>query len=130
MIRVVLDTNIIVSALMSSLGNPARVLALYLDEKFQIYYSDEILAEYEDVLSRPALNIEPEKKNRFIMILRETGTLIEPATSAVTLPDESDRVFYDTAKESDAILITGNIKHYPEESFIMTPRQFLEAHGL
>jgi len=43
----------------------------------------------------------------------------------ISLPDESDRIFYDTACESKAILITGNKKHYPDEEFIMTPADFL-----
>ena len=66
MMRVVLDTNVIVSALMSSLGNPAKILTLLFNEEIQIYYSGDILAEYEDVLSRPALKINPKKIKRFL----------------------------------------------------------------
>ena len=40
--------------------------------------------------------------------------------------DESDRIFYDTAKESKSILISGNLKHFPNEEFIMLPADFLE----
>ena len=53
------------------------------------------------------------------------GALIEPTISTIPLPDESDRIFYDTAKDSGAILVTGNIKHYRDESFIMTPADFM-----
>jgi putative PIN family toxin of toxin-antitoxin system len=124
MIRVVMDTNVIVSALMSSNGTPARILALIFYGEIQIYYSDGILTEYEDVLSRPALKIKPEKIKRFFEIIREAGTPIMPTASNMPLPDESDRIFYDTARESNAILITGNTKHYPTEDIIMTPSQF------
>jgi len=55
--------------------------------------------------------------------------LIEPFVSTVFMTDETDRTFYDTAKASDSILITGNIKHYPTEPFIMTPTEFLTKEG-
>jgi putative PIN family toxin of toxin-antitoxin system len=123
--RVVIDTNVIVSALMTLRGKPAAVLDLFFNEEIQTYYSNNILAEYEDVLSRPILNIKPEKVKRFLEILRDTGASIEPTVSNISLPDEDDRIFYDTARQSDAILISGNTKHYPAEDFIMTPSEFL-----
>jgi len=58
-------------------------------------------------------------------LLKMFGTQINPPTSTISLPDETDRIFYDTAKSSEAVLITGNIRHYPEEPFIMTPAEFL-----
>jgi len=127
--NVVLDTNVVVSALMSPLGNPAKILTLFSDGEIQFYYSSDIMAEYKDVLPRPELKITPEKIKRFFELLQQAGILIVPSVSTMTLPDESDRVFYDTAKESGATLITGNTKHYPEENFIMTPSQFLEGYG-
>ena len=126
--KVILDTNIIVSALISPLGNPAKILSLFFNGEIQIYYNDDIMAEYEDVLSRPALKINPEKVGRFIEILRETGAFIKPITSDIHMVDESDRIFYDTAQESDAIIITGNTRHYPTEDFILTPHQFLNNY--
>ena len=53
--------------------------------------------------------------------------MIEPVASTISLPDETDRVFYDTAKSSDSILITGNIKHYPSDEFVMSPSDFLKS---
>ena len=55
------------------------------------------------------------------------GTLIEPVVSNIYLPHEPDRVFYDAAKTAEAILITGNIKHFPKESFVMTPPDFWDS---
>ena len=124
--KVVIDTNVIVSALLSSQGNPATILEMFFNEKMQTYYSANILVEYEDVLFRPALSIKPEKAKMFFQILRDTGTLIEPTASNIPLPDEDDRIFYDTAMQSEAILITGNSKHYPVEDFILTPSEFLD----
>ena len=126
MIRVVLDTNVVVSALLSLHGTPAQILDLVFGEEIQVYYSDRIRIEYRDVLSRPSLKVMPEKAGRFIEILKEVGISIEPTISEIPLPDESDRVFYDTARDSAAILITGNRRHYPTEDSIMTPRSFIE----
>jgi len=53
---------------------------------------------------------------------REKGSSYDRGFSS----DEDDRIFYDTAKSANAVLVTGNKKHYPDESFIMTPAEFLE----
>ena len=128
--KVVLDTNILVSAALSPLGNPAKIIkGIKGSEEIQVYYCKEILAEYKDVLSRPHLKVSPDVQTRIVNTVIKVGILIEPSASAMVLPDESDRVFYDTAKEAGATLITGNIKHYHDEDFIMTPSQFLEGLG-
>jgi predicted nucleic acid-binding protein len=48
--------------------------------------------------------------------------------SIISMTDEDDRIFYDTAKASNAFLITGNIRHFPQESFILTPANFLKEY--
>ena len=127
MIKIVVDTNIVVSALLSAEGNPAKIMSLITsDENVLLFYSTGILDEYRRVLSYSRLNIAEEKQGRVILLIEKIGTLIEPPTSSIHLPDESDRIFYDTAEAIGAILITGNTKHYPAEDFIMTPSLFLE----
>jgi putative PIN family toxin of toxin-antitoxin system len=123
--NIVLDTNIIVSAALSPTGNPAKIIALIPEKEMQVYYSAGILSEYKDVLSRQRLKIPVEIQKRIINAILKAGILFEPTAGIIPLPDETDRIFYDTAKEIGAILITGNIKHYPAEDFIMTPIQFL-----
>jgi len=124
--NIVIDTNVIVSAMYSPSGNPAKILTQFFDDEIIIYYSDAILEEYKDVLSRPALKLNAEKKNNFFQILKHTGVVITPSPSTFPMDDESDRVFYDTAKSGEAILIIGNKRHYPDESFIMSPSEYLE----
>jgi predicted nucleic acid-binding protein len=58
--------------------------------------------------------------------IKRVGILIEPPISTIPMPDETDRIFYDTAKASGAFLITGNIRHYPTDPSIITPTDFLE----
>lgn len=126
---VVLDTNIIVSAILSPKGVCSKIMGLVFDGEMQAYYCVDILTEYKDVLFRSSLALNVEKRKLFFEIIREAGTLIEPTVSDIKLPDESDRIFYDTAKGSGAILVTGNIKHYPSEPFIMTPAEFMRKAG-
>ena len=125
--KIVLDTNVIVSAILSPQGTCSEIMDLVFNNELQAYYCDAILAEYKDVLSRASLDLNRKMRAMFFEIIREAGTVITSPTSDIVFPHESDRIFYDTARESGAVLITGNIKHFPAEDFIMTPSQFLEG---
>jgi putative PIN family toxin of toxin-antitoxin system len=126
--RAVIDTNILVSSILSSEGNPAQIMNLISDKQVQLFYCTEILDEYKRVLSYEKLNIAPQTQEKTVNAIEALGIMIEPTTSNMSLIDESDRVFYDTAKMSESILITGNIRHYPAEPFIMTPSDFFENY--
>ena len=128
-LRVVLDTNILISALWSKDGNPAKIIHLIPDRKITPYFCEEILCEYRVTLSRPNFHFHPSAVNELLDELAVCGKNITARKSDIPLPDESDRVFYDTANEADAILITGNIKHYPNEPFIMTPSDFFAMYS-
>ena len=126
MTNIVIDTNVLVSALLSPTGNPAKITTLMTDtNKISVFYSVDILREYSRVLAYEKLKISKEKQKTMIDALINVGYFIKPATSIIPMPDETDRIFYDTATTSSAILITGNMKHYPTADFIMTPTDFL-----
>jgi len=126
MLKVIIDTNVIISAALSPKGNAARIINIIDDnQEIQIFFSSEILDEYKEVLSRERLNIKPEAQICIINTIIKVGMLIKPTGSEIPLPDESDRIFYDAALEAGATLITGNKKHYPAENFIVTPAEFL-----
>lgn len=125
-IKVVLDTNILVSALINENGKPRKILNLFYDKEIVVHYSDNIIEEYKEVLSRKELGINPEKIGKVINAVRKIGMRVEPLKSVLEMPDESDRIFYDTAKSTDAWLLTGNMKHYPAEKFIITISDFCE----
>ena len=112
--------------LMSPKGVPAKILGLFHDAVIQVCVSENIIAEYGDVLLRPELKIEPVKIDMFLDNIKQTAIMIAPTKSDISLPDEDDRTFYDTAKECGATLVTGNTKHFPDEDFIMTPREFVD----
>ena len=126
--KVVLDTNIVVSAFLSPAGKPAHILSLVLSRKIGICFNTAILAEYEEVLCRSkfAGRIHKSSIRRFFEILHSVGSAVEASISKLDLPDETDRKFYDVATAAGAILVTGNKKHYPDEAHICDPAEFLE----
>ena len=126
MINIVLDTNIIISSRISAAGNTMKIMRLIADGQLNLYYNSEILNEYKRVLAYKKFNFSIESQKATIEDIENIGTIINPTASTILLPDESDRVFYDTAKAANAYLITGNLKHYPEEPHILTPTQFVE----
>ena len=125
--RVVMDTNVAVSAILTPSGNAAKIVDMIADEQLQICYSSDILDEYVEVLSRPRFNFCAEDQENFIAGIKQSGLLCSPAKSEMPFIDNTDRVFFDVAKSCKAILITGNIRHFPSEPFVMTPSDFLES---
>ena len=125
--KVVIDTNVAVSALLTPTGNAARIIDMITDEKLQLCYNAEILGEYVEVLSRPRFHFYVEDREGFIAGVKQFGLLVSPNESDIPFIDGTDRVFYDVAKFCEADLVTGNVKHYPDELFIMTPSTFLAS---
>jgi predicted nucleic acid-binding protein len=111
--------------MLTSGGGPARILKLVLDAEITAFYSLEIMAEYENVLFRPQFALDPGRVFAVLDFIREAGVLAAPKRSGIPMTDESDRIFYDVAKNNGALLITGNMKHYPKEPFIVTAAEFL-----
>jgi putative PIN family toxin of toxin-antitoxin system len=124
--KVVLDTNIVVSAAISSYGNPAKIMDMVLDGEIKLYYCTEIKDEYVEVMSRNRMGIPQSLQSDIIAGIERVGVRMDWEPSTMPLPDEDDRAFYDTAKRSGAILVTGNTKHYPDEPDIMTPAIFVD----
>lgn len=122
----VIDTNIIVSAIKSGIkrdqnGNYVytkayRLMADVFNGKHRMVVSKEIIAEYEDVLHRTRLQLDPIKVEKFLAFIKFTAIWIEPLPTTqaqVTMIDEDDRAFFDVAKCLNIKLITDNLKHYP-----------------
>ena len=128
MYKVVLDTNVIISAFLTPAGPSATILRLVLHKDLEICSSTAILAEYEQVLTRPKFteHLQNHAIQRFMDILHDMATEIICLPSTFEMPDESDRIFYDTAKEAGAFLITGNKKHFPAETMIVSPTEFIK----
>ena len=125
MVKVVLDTNILVSSLLSH-GPPAAIIGLIAEGRIIPYYSDPILHEYWDVLSRAKFNFKSSQVTRLINDITRSGMAVDYLQfSKIQMADENDRIFYDAAIEAKAYLITGNPRHFPPDTFIVSPSQFL-----
>jgi putative PIN family toxin of toxin-antitoxin system len=132
MSRVVLDTNILVSALLSPQGPPAQVfLMTILEPDTQLCVSGDIYAEYEEVIRRPRLNRSDSEISAALRTIREKGLWVKPTEKVRACSDPDDDVFLECAQAAAAhYLVTGNVKHFPAVwagTLIVTARQFLDV---
>ena len=128
--KVVIDTNVLVSAFLSPYGKPADILRLLLTEKLQLCYDTRIVSEYREVLQRPRFGFNLQRIDIILNFLKSSGELITASRVPVSLPDPDDLPFLEVALSGKAdCLITGNRKHFPASQcrgiLIMTPGQFL-----
>ena len=126
MTKVVLDTNVLVSALWTPAGNASTIVSLIITGRIVPCFDHHILNEYRAVLRRPKLAFPLNQVDELIAEITGRGITVTVSPSVFAMQDESDRKFYDTAKFCEAYLVTGNSRHYPEESFITNPARFLE----
>lgn len=129
-IYAVIDTNVIVSALISQKPQsyPLSVLSYVYSGKIIPVLNDEILAEYRNVLSRPKFNLDPVDIDTALHVIDQYGLHLErtPLCDEI-FPDPKDIVFYEVKmSKEDSYLVTGNIKHFPEGPFVITPREMVE----
>lgn len=128
MIYAVIDTNVLVSALITK--NPeaatAKVVRLLLDNGFVPLYDTNIITEYEDVLHRSKFPILPVVADALISFIVEPGVEVSRVNFDEPMPDEDDRVFYEISlSKEDSFLVTGNLKHYPTSPRVITPADFI-----
>ena len=128
---VVIDTNIIVSALLSRHmdASTVKVLEALFSSQIVPLYNNEILCEYEDVLHRKKFRFSENLIQLVIQSIRDNGISVERLTTGEDLPDPKDLVFYEVCmakREEDSMLVTGNMKHFPSRPFIVTPNELLE----
>ena len=127
----VIDTNVLVSALLSGHDDAAtvRVIERMIGGDVIPVYSNTIMSEYREVLHRKKFRFTPELVDYLLSAIEKMGVLVEPSPSGVILPDMKDLPFYEVVmekREDDAYLVTGNLKHFPAEPFIVTAREFME----
>ena len=128
---VVLDTNILVSALLSPFGPPARVLDMVLSGDIQAAYDDRLMAEYREVLARPKFSFAPEDVAVVLAYLEADGEQVTARLLSCKLPDLDDLPFLEVATQAEAVLITSNTAHYPEairgQVQVVAPGEFVRV---
>jgi putative PIN family toxin of toxin-antitoxin system len=131
-IRVVLDTNVFVSALLQPHGFPARAFLIALaGTTAQLCVSGDIYAEYEEVIRRPKFDRSETVIELALDAIRKNGFWVRPSERVIACSDPDDDIFLECAKAARSqYVVTGNPKHFPvkwDEIQIVTARQFVEA---
>ena len=125
-----LDTNVLVSALLNSFGAPGRVLDLVLAGELIAAYDDRVLEEWRDVLGREKFDFSSRDVEALLSFFEDQGSNISASPLGVELPDLDDAPFLEVAHAAGATIVTGNLKHYPRESRqgveVVPPAAFLE----
>ena len=129
MVYAVIDTNVVVSALISHNKNAATVQVIkqiFLNKLIPLD-NDEILKEYVDVLHRSKFKLTKNEIDPLIDTILEYGIDSNRVLYNDILPDEDDRIFYEVSlSKENSFLVTGNLKHFPKSPFVVTPAQMLE----
>lgn len=126
----VIDTNVLVSAMLKWDSVPGNILELAFSGVITPVLNDSIVNEYQAVLSRPKFHLPERVIHDILAEIDHCGVYVDAQEVDVDLPDPKDRVFYEVVmekrKSDDAYLVTGNIRHFPEKPYIVTPRQMLD----
>lgn len=135
--HIVLDTNVLVSALLSPASAPARVLAWVLAGRIVLCADARILAEYADVLRRPEFHFNRSQVDEVLDFIRREAVPVQGLPSPVSGPDPDDMSFVEVCLAGPAqCVVTGNFKHFPASIRklvrVVTPADFgaaFLAHG-
>lgn len=128
----VVDTNILVSAFFNFDSIPGKIVQCVLQNIITPIFNDKMMSEYIEVLHRAKFKFDDELIDFVIAHIYKTGIRLESTDTidSKNFPDKKDIAFYEvvlTARKSqDTYLVTGNTKHFPEETFVVTARQMLD----
>ena len=123
--NIVLDTNVLVSALRSPRRKPASIINAVIVGRFNLCYDFRIVEEYERVLRYPKFGFSNAEIDALLdPMLRQGPSVIALPLREVPFTDESDRKFYEVARYCRAPLITGNAAHFPADETIVTVADF------
>ena len=124
----VIDTNVIVSALLSRKRDAATVKVLRAVQNGLILplVHQQIIDEYKDVLCRPKFRLPNQLVYAITEQMKSTGLFLDRTQSNEIFPDPKDVVFYEVAlSKKDSFLVTGNIKHFPKNPIVVSPAEMM-----
>ena len=132
MLKVVFDTNVIVSAALYEKSLPALLLSLALKDKVKFFVSPALLNEYEAVLQRPRFKLGQKQITELMGKINQRALIVTPTKRLKILKaDEPDNRILECARAKADFIITGNKRHFPFEEFkgskIVTPREFINS---
>jgi putative PIN family toxin of toxin-antitoxin system len=128
-LRLVIDTNVMVSAAIQPAGLQRTVLLLGITKPARLYVSRPILEEYSEVLSRPELRIRKGLGQQLLQLIKNHCYTVAPTRLLEVTSDPDDNMFLECADTARAdYLVTGNQKHFPrfwKKTKVITPREFI-----
>ena len=137
MLKLVIDTNVFISSLISKKGSPRKILDIVFDNKVDFFISAKILDEYKRVLSYKKLErfIKKEDREKLLTFIEKHAYFVVPQRTFKIIKDEDDNMFLDCAVESKAdYIITGNTNDFTMSEFmdikILTPTEFIMLNSL
>jgi putative PIN family toxin of toxin-antitoxin system len=131
--RIVLDTNVLVSGLLQPFGPSGQIVRLVASGELSLCHDPRILAEYREVLLRKKFPFDPERVGALLEEIIAGGIPVAGRPLAIRLPDPDDEPFLEVALAGEVqCLVTGNAKHYPPEARygveVLSPRVFVEIY--
>jgi putative PIN family toxin of toxin-antitoxin system len=128
-LRLVLDTNIVVSAALKPDGLQRTVLLLAINKPARLYLSPPILLEYRTVLARPQLRIRRGLRPQLLQLIENSSYSVSPSQSLQITTDPADNIFLECADSARAdYLVTGNQRHFPKfwkKTKVISSREFI-----
>jgi len=129
--RIVIDTNVVISAGLRPAGLQAQVLALVAFRAVELFVSQPVLDEYREVFSRPKFShLDPKNVSLLLSLIEAEATMVTPTTTLVISEHDSDNRFYECAEAAGVdYIVTGNTRHFSKphkNTRIITGRQLLE----
>jgi putative PIN family toxin of toxin-antitoxin system len=129
--RVVLDTNVLVSGLLTPFGKCGEIVRMLTSAEIVLCVDARILLEYDDVLHRRTFDIDPLNVEVVMGYIQDSSEVHATAPLDRPLPDEDDSPFLEVALSSHAAcLVTGNLRHFPKRcrasARVLSPKQFID----
>ena len=127
--NIVLDTNVLVSALWSFDSKPGAIVNAVIDRRITVCYDYRILEEYAKVLHRPKFKFNDWEINYLLDTIIKNGISVIPKPLINTpFVDEGDRKLFEVAIFCDTYVVTGNVKHYSQDSHVITVAEFYDKY--
>jgi len=132
-VKVVIDTNVLVSGLLNPFGSSGEIVRMIASGQLILCYDARIISEYSEVLNRRKFDFDKMSVEILLSFIKETGIPSSPTPIKKLLPDEDDVPFLEVALAEDVeFLVTGNISHFPEKYCkkikVVSPKKFIEMY--
>ena len=132
-IYAVVDTNVLLSALLSKKSDTAtvKIVKALMDGKFIPLWHESIIEEYDEVFHRQKFHLRESSIQKVLTAVKFYGKYTKPIDTSDVPSDDDDVIFWQIAvaeRHNDAFLVTGNIKHFPQREFVVTPATMVTTH--